>query len=126
MLCLLHRRKHISSRLLQGTVSYADYVSVVPQLPSLEIEEHICHWDIATLTESEFTLEYSPEQYPILSISRGDVQLVLNVAGQGVFSTSCVDIAIEFSAHLLETLTVKGYEPEYEMKLLESSNPVEN
>lgn len=126
MLCLLQRRKHINSQLLQGGASYADYVSIVPQLPSLEIEDHICHWDIATLTEPEFMLEYSPEQYPLLSLTRGDVQLVLNVAGQGAFSTSCVDTAIEFSARLLEALTVKGYEPEYEVKLLKSNGPGEN
>lgn len=126
MLCLVQKRKNISLQPLQGDVSYADYVSVVSQLSSPEVENQICHWDIATLVDSSFVLEYSPEQYPLLSLTREGVQLVLNVAGKGAFSTSCINTAVEFSAHLLEALTVRGYEPEYEVKLLQSNNPTEN
>ncbi|EFO63080.1 Hypothetical protein GLP15_4226 [Giardia lamblia P15] len=126
MRCLLQKRKHICSQPLPEGVSYADYVSVVSQLPPPEIEEQICHWDIATLADSDFIIEYSPEQYPLLSVTRGDVQLVLNVAGQGAFSTSCITTVTEFSAHLLEVLTVRGYEPEYEIKLLQSDNLTKN
>lgn len=126
MRCLLQKRKQICSQLLPEGVSCADYVSVVSQLPPLEVEEQICHWDIATLADPEFVIEYSPEQYPLLSVTRGGVQLVLNVAGQGVFSTSCVTTAAEFSAHLLAALTVRGYEPEYEIKLLQSDNSAKN